>query len=154
MPAAVLQKVLKLLTGARGAAADESRREAIAAAALMVECARVDDAYEPSERRAIAAGVGRLFDLGPEVVELLIAVAEERAADGWEPGTFTDAIKQGFDGERRRDLVKLLCDVAYADGVFHLREAAFIRKVARELGVPEEAVGVPHQRPAGGGGGG
>lgn len=138
-----IEKVVKILQ--KDAPADEvlGSREAIAAASLMVECARVHPEYEPSERVAIAAGVRRLFGLSPEVAEMLVRVAEEEAADGWHEALFTSAVRQGFDLERRTELMKLLCDVALADGVFHMREAVFVRHIARELGVPEDALSIP-----------
>lgn len=145
MSAAVLEQVVKLL-GEQPPEAEVGRREAIAAAALMVECARVSPEYEPGERRAIATGVRKLFDLSPEVADMFVEIAEERADDGWHPAIFTGAIKQGFDRQMRESLVRLLCDVAYADGVFHLREATFIRRIAEELGVSEDAIRVPEVR--------
>jgi uncharacterized tellurite resistance protein B-like protein len=143
--AAAIQDVVKML-GEGTPGAEVGRREAIAAAALMVECARVSPEYEPGERRAIATGVRKLFDLPPEIAEMFVEIAEERADDGWQPAIFTSAIKQGFDPEMRELLVRLLCDVAYADGVFHLREAAFIRRIAQDLGVSEDAIRVPEVR--------
>ncbi|MDJ0850000.1 MAG: TerB family tellurite resistance protein [Myxococcota bacterium] len=138
-----IEKVVKILQ--KDAPADEvlGSREAIAAASLMVECARVHPEYEPGERVAIAAGVRKLFGLSAEVAGMLVKVAEAESTVGWREALFTDAIKQGFDLEKRKQLMRLLCDVALADGVFHMREAVFIRQIASELGVPEDALSVP-----------
>ena len=118
-------------------------RDVIAAAALMVECARAHPAYEPSERVAIATGVQKLFGLAPDVAEVLVGIAEEESAEGWQEAVFTTAVKQGFDLEKRTELVQLLCDVALADGVFQMREALFIRHIASELGVSEDSLSIP-----------
>jgi uncharacterized tellurite resistance protein B-like protein len=122
------------------AAVDPEQRARLAAAALLVECARIDARMGAQERRAIATSVRELFQLDDEVAEMLLAVAEQRVEDVWHDWLFTEAIREGFDPEARAQLVQRLCFVARANGSLGDREQVFIARIARELGVPEERV--------------
>ena len=56
----------------------------------------------------------------------------------WHDWLFTEAVRRHFDLEERVALVRMLCDVAHADGLLHPREEALVERIARELGVPDE----------------
>lgn len=115
-------------------------RERVAAAALLVECARVDTRVEEAERRAVAEGLRALFDVEDEVVETLVAVAEQRVEEVWHDWLFTDAIRRGFDAAGRRALLERLWRVALADGVLDAKESLLIERIGRELGISKEEV--------------
>jgi uncharacterized tellurite resistance protein B-like protein len=121
---------------------DEERavRERVAAAALLVECARVDARVEEAERRAVAEGMRTLFDVDEEVAETLVAVAEQRVEEVWHDWLFTDAIRRGFDPAGRLALLERLWRVALADGVVDAKESLLIERVGRELGISPEDV--------------
>jgi uncharacterized tellurite resistance protein B-like protein len=135
----VLRKALESFR-APPAQVDPEERARLAAAALMVECARIDAELREEERHAIAESVRELFQLDPDMAEMLLAVAEKRVEDVWHDWLFTEAIREGFDPEARAQLVRRLCFVARANGSLGDREQAFIGRIARELGVPEERV--------------
>jgi uncharacterized tellurite resistance protein B-like protein len=92
------------------------------------------------ERRAIAAAARELFDLDPDVADMLVAVAERRADDLWHDWLFTEAIKRSFSPAARAALVRKLCQLARVNGDLHRHEDAFVRRIARELQVPDEVV--------------
>lgn len=132
--------VRRVVEGFRRAPArvDPEERARLAAAALMVECARIDAHVMPEERRAIGESVRELFDLDEEVAEMLLAVAERRVEDVWHDWLFTEAIREGFDLDARTELVRRLCNVARSNGNLGDREQAFVARIARELEVPED----------------
>jgi uncharacterized tellurite resistance protein B-like protein len=115
-------------------------RAQVAAAALMVECARVDSHFNDVERRAIAAAARELFDLEPDVADMLVAVAERRADDVWHDWLFTESIKRSFGPDERAALVRKLCQLAHVNGDLQRHEDAFVRRIARELQVPDEVL--------------
>jgi uncharacterized tellurite resistance protein B-like protein len=135
----VIQRVVRICEGGPPAGTDPERAR-VAAAALLVECARMDHEVSDAERSEIVAGVGRLFALEAEVAGMLVAVAEGRADDVWHDWLFTDAVRRGFDDDGRLALVRELRRVAVSNGRADPREEAFIRRIARELGVPAARV--------------
>jgi uncharacterized tellurite resistance protein B-like protein len=114
--------------------------ERIAAAALLVECARVDTRVEEEERRAVAEAVRSLFDVDDDVVEMLVAVAEQRVEEVWHDWLFTEAIRRGFDAAGRLALLERLWRVALADRALDAKESLLIERIGRELGISREDV--------------
>jgi uncharacterized tellurite resistance protein B-like protein len=112
----------------------------LAAAALMVECARVDGAFTGEEREAICRAVMEGLGLDEETAESLVAVAERREDDVWHDWLFTETIKRSSDEHDRLAVIRRLWEVALADGTVHPFEERLITRIAKELGVSEEAV--------------
>jgi uncharacterized tellurite resistance protein B-like protein len=104
-------------------------RRLVAAAALMVEAARLDGSFSADER----ARVGRLLEerlgLGREVAAGLLGEAEAAASASADWHGSTSAVKDGFDHAGRVALVEMLWEVAYVDGELHDYEASLIRRV-------------------------
>jgi len=136
----VIRRIVGLLQGGRPPS-DGERRAQAAAAALMVECARIDQDFSDVERSAIASAAKEIFDLEDDVAQMLVEVGEKRADEVWHNWLFTEAINRGFSEEEKRALVAQLAEVANADGTLRRHEAEFIARVARELGVDESSEG-------------
>ena len=115
--------------------------EELAAAALMVECARIDGEFATEEREAICRGVMEEFVLDEETAECLGRVAEMREDEVWHDWLFTETVKKSFDEYDRLAVIRRLWDVTLADGVVHPFEEYLITRIASELDVSEEAVG-------------
>ena len=143
---------VKALFGDRGGApetngAGHSHEELrIAAAALMVEAAQLDDDFDVRERAKIRDLVTERFGLGREESESLIEVAEERVAGASQLHGFTRVIKDAFTQEERLELVEMLWEVAYADGQLHHLEANMMRRLAGLLQVPDRDSGAARKR--------
>ena len=112
----------------------------LAAAALMVECARIDGAFGEKERDAICHAVREAFALDRETAEILVGVAEKHEDEMWDNWLFTETIKRHFDRDEQLEIVRGLWKVALADQELHPFEERLIARVARELGLSEEAV--------------
>jgi uncharacterized tellurite resistance protein B-like protein len=110
-------------------------REQVAAAALMVECAKIDADFGDEERRRIGELVREHFALDSETAEALIEVAERRTAEVWHDWVFLQAIKRAFSEAQQLEVLDRLWDVAYADGNVHRFENGLIQRVASELGI-------------------
>jgi uncharacterized tellurite resistance protein B-like protein len=112
----------------------------LAAAALMVECARVNGAFGEEERDAICRAVREAFALDRATAEILVGVAEKHEDEMWDDWLFTETIKRHFNRDEQLEIVRRLWEIALADQDLHPLEERLIARVARELGLSEEAV--------------
>ncbi len=113
--------------------------ELLAAAALMVECARIDGEFTEQERDAICHAVREAFSLDQETAEQLVAVAERHEDEMWDNWLFTETIKRHFSPDEQLEIVGRLWDVAMVEDL-HPFEEHLVASVARELNLTEEAV--------------
>ncbi len=118
----------------------------IAAAALMVEAAQLDDNFDAQERDKIRELVAERFELGAEESDSLIEAAEARVAESSQLHGFTRVIKAKFSLEERIDLMEMLWEVVYADGELHHYEANLMRRLAGLLHVSDRDVGAARKR--------
>jgi uncharacterized tellurite resistance protein B-like protein len=109
----------------------------LAAAALLVEAARLDQGFAEAERSRIEELVVERFGLAPDEAADLVAEAEQMAADSVQWQGFTRAIKDGFDYDERVEIIEMLWEVAYADGELHDFEASLIRRITGLLYVAD-----------------
>lgn len=125
----------------RREAARPMAAEQLAAAALMVEAARLDGRFEAHERRRIKELLEQRFGLESELAGELLAEAERAAAESVDWQGFTRAIKDGLDHDGRIAVMEMLWEVAYADGELAPLEDSLMRRVAGLLYVsgPESA---------------
>lgn len=126
----------------------------IAAAALMVEAAKLDGAFEAVERDRIAALLRDRFDIDAAATETLIAAADEETELAGGLYGFTSEIRRNFDHAERVSMIEMLWEVAYADGELHDFEANLLRRVAGLLYVTDKESGEARKRVLARGGGG
>jgi uncharacterized tellurite resistance protein B-like protein len=118
----------------------------LAAAALMVEAARLDDDFDAEERARIEALLQDHFALSAEEAGDLLAAGEKASDDSIEWQGFTRKIKDGFAPEERVSLIEMLWEVAYADGVLHDYEASLIRRITGLVYVSDRESGEARKR--------
>ena len=88
----------------------------VAAAALMVEAARLDGSFTDVERDRIQKLLVERFQLTPWLAAELLARAEHTATESVAWQGFTQAIKDGLAPEERIGVIEMLWEVVYADG--------------------------------------
>lgn len=118
----------------------------IAAAALMVEAAQLDDSFDARERDKIRELVTERFELAPEEGDSLIEVAEARVAESSQLHGFTRVVKSAFTPEERIELLEMLWEVVYADGKLHHYEANLMRRLTGLLQVSDRDAGAARKR--------
>lgn len=118
----------------------------LAAAALMVEAARLDDDFDADERDRIQTLLQDHFSLKLEEAEGLLKAGEQASEDSVEWQGFTRAIKDGFEPMERIALIEMLWEVAYADGELHDYEASLIRRITGLLYVSDRDSGEARKR--------
>ncbi len=138
----MLEKIIDALKGksapkATAPVSPEVKR--LAAAALMVEAARRDQDFAGNERAAIVRIVGENFHLSAEEAQTLVALAEQRQRLPYGESIFTRTIAESFTMDERKDVVRMLWEVALADGHLHRVEAAMIERLAKEIGLDATA---------------
>ena len=118
----------------------------IAAIALLVEAACLDGDFGALEQASIRAIATSRFDLNDDEIETLLTLAQQRHDNSNQLFGFTHQIKQGFTAEERVQVMEMLWEVAYADGVLHDYEANLLRRVSGLLYVPDRDAGDARKR--------
>jgi uncharacterized tellurite resistance protein B-like protein len=118
----------------------------LSVAVLLVEAARQDDTFDANERAGIQNLLARKFDLKPEECRVLLAAAETRASEMVQMHSHTSAVFEQMDYEDRVQLVEMLWEVAYADGVLDPEEDLLIRRIAGLMYVTDRERVLARQR--------
>ncbi|HSK39343.1 MAG TPA: TerB family tellurite resistance protein [Arenibaculum sp.] len=118
----------------------------LAAAALLVEAARMDNAIGPRERSHIEDIVRRRFALDDEEAGTLFDLAETETQGPAQWHRFTSTLKDRFDDRERIEMIEMLWEVAYADGYLHDLEASLLRRVGGLLYVSDRDRGAARKR--------
>lgn len=117
----------------------------LATAALLVEAACMDGHFDDQERRTIASLLETRFGLDGADVEALIEDGR-RAAETSQLYAFTRIAKDRFSEEERIQMIEMLWEVAYADGILHDYEANLVRRVAGLIYVTDRDSGEARKR--------
>ncbi len=107
----------------------------VAAAALMVEAARLDRDFDDGERATIERVVQEQFGLSDEATADLLDVAEKRQKANYSDMAFINIVANSFDEGEKKDLLKMLWSVALSDGNLHKFEEHLVNHVAKQLGL-------------------
>ena len=118
----------------------------LAAAALMVEAARLDENFDADEREAVGRLARRHFGLTEGEADTLIEAAESAHDEANQLLRFTRVVKDAFSAEERVELIEMRWEVAYADGVLHDYEANLLRRVAGLIYVSDRDRGAARKR--------
>ena len=121
----------------------------LAAAALLVEAARMDDSVDPDELARIGELIQWRFKLTEDEAADLVAEAERATEDAVELYRFTRVIRDAFGHDERLQLVEMLWDVACADGEVHALEASLLRRICGLLNVSDPESGAARKRALG-----
>jgi uncharacterized tellurite resistance protein B-like protein len=123
-----LRELLQRSAQQPAAPADDSRR--LAAAVLLLEIARADYAHHDAERAALRAGLMREFGVAEAEVDALLSQAELRAKQSVSLFDFVQTLNRTMTPDDKRGLLRLLWDVAHADGRVDPHEEHLLRRLA------------------------
>ena len=118
----------------------------LAAAALLVEAARMDDEYDADERALIASLLRERFDLDDADTVALLEAADAATEDLVEVYGFARRVKDAFAPEERVQMIEMLWEVVCADGEIHDHEANLLRRVAGLIYVSDKESGEARKR--------
>ncbi|HEX4636118.1 MAG TPA: TerB family tellurite resistance protein [Rhizomicrobium sp.] len=102
----------------------------LSVAVLLLEAARQDDTFDTRERAMIESLLAHRFGLSQSECAALVTAAEARASQMTQLHGHTSHIAQAMTPPERIELIEMLWDVAYADGVLDPEEDLLIRRIA------------------------
>ena len=118
----------------------------LAAAALLVEAATLDGHYGETEQSAIDQLLRKKFALKDEEAKSLHDLAVTEQSEANQLLGFTRTIKDRYSLEERIELIEMIWEVVYADGVLHDFEATLMRRLAGLLYVDDRDSGEAKKR--------
>jgi uncharacterized tellurite resistance protein B-like protein len=119
--------LMRLLESPAPAPAQDLR---LSVAVLLLEAARQDDNFDAAERAMIDRLLTARFGLAPEECAALVRAAQAQASRMTQLHGLTSQIARAMVPQERIQLVEMLWDVAYADGVLDPEEDLLIRRIA------------------------
>jgi uncharacterized tellurite resistance protein B-like protein len=114
---------------------DEARGLQLATAVLLVEVMRCDSNFAMKEREATERALRKAFALSDAELARLMAQAEQTAQGANDYFRFTSAMNDQFSQAQKIQVVELMWQVAFADGVLDENEQHLISKIAGLLHV-------------------
>jgi uncharacterized tellurite resistance protein B-like protein len=139
-----------LLAWISGAPDDGSSRRQeelhLALTALLIEAAHSDDRFDEAERAVIAQLIERRFKLTRPQTRELIAAGEREADRAAELYHLTRIVNERLNFQQRVDLVEMLWEVAYADGILDPYEDSLLRRIGGLIYVSDRERGMARQR--------
>lgn len=118
----------------------------LAAAALLLEAARTDDAVTGAERTHIIAAVRRRFDLTGAEAETLFEEARAQTRGASHLYDYVRIINDHCPPEQRLWIIEMLWEVAYADGALNDLESNLLRRLGGLLAVSDIERGAARKR--------
>jgi uncharacterized tellurite resistance protein B-like protein len=118
----------------------------LAAAALLVEAARLDEEYDEVERKAVLTVIQERFSLSNEECETLIEQAEIAQHEATDLYRFVKQFSVNYGQEERLKLIEMLWYVVYSDGELHPYESNLIQRIAGMLHVSDKERAEARQR--------
>ncbi|OFX10023.1 MAG: hypothetical protein A2516_05845 [Alphaproteobacteria bacterium RIFOXYD12_FULL_60_8] len=126
----MLKKLTASLFGTPAKATSQGPDNAqLAAAALLMEAALMDGAMGAEEEAAVSRLLRERFALDETQCAKLLDAGKAKAENAVELYSFTKVVKDAFTHEERVDMIEMLWQVVYADGVLHDYEANLITRV-------------------------
>ena len=129
--------------GSVGAPPSELR---LALTALLVEAAYAHDHFDERDRVVIERLLERHFRLSPADARALLVAGRREADRSVELYGFTRIINERLSFRQRLELIEMMWEVAYADGVLDEYEDSLLRRVAGLIYVSDRDRGIARQR--------
>lgn len=144
----MLDRISSLFSGSKELGSDDESElsKNLAAAALLIETAYMDEEFDESERAVISDLVQRRFDLDSADCQDLLVEAESAVVRSQQLYEFTRAVNDRFTPEERIEIMEMLWEVVYADGEVHDFEVSLLRRVGGLIYVSDRDRGLARQR--------
>jgi len=142
----MLKRFKAALTGSAPVQAPTHEDHRLAAAALLIEAATLDGEFDADERQTISDVLQQHFEIDAAECATLIVAAEEAQSEANHLQRFTRSIKDQYEPEDRIEIIEMLWEVAYADGVLHEYEANLLRRIGGLIYVSDRDRGAARKR--------
>jgi uncharacterized tellurite resistance protein B-like protein len=101
----------------------------VAVCALLLEMARIDDAFTREEMEAILGILKDRYGLSKEEAEALMEAAEAELRDSVDLWRFARRINRSYSPKEKVDIIELLWRVVFVDGKLDAHEDYLIHKL-------------------------
>lgn len=118
----------------------------IAAAVLLIETAMTEHHFGNEEQMVIEQLLRSRFDLSESELASLMELGQAKQADAVELHRFTNVLKKQFSEEERIQILEMIWEVAYADGILHDYEAHLARRIGGLIHVSDRDRGDARKR--------
>jgi len=118
----------------------------VAVAVLLLEAAHRSDHFGPGDQALIARLLTEKFALSKEQCEQLVAASEARVEQLVQLQPYTHTIFTHMDIPERIQVIEMLWEVVYADGVLDPEEDALIRRLGGLIDVSDRDRVLARQR--------
>jgi uncharacterized tellurite resistance protein B-like protein len=129
---------------ARAENKDEALR--VAAAALLVETALIDDRFDDAERAVVKRLLQERFGLAAAQARQLLAEGQRSRDASAQLYGFARAVNERLDPAERVALIEMLWEVALVDGVLDPLEDTLLRRIGGLIDVSDRDRGLARQR--------
>ena len=126
----------RLQPGPVGTHKDPEEAVRLASAVLLVEIARADTEHSQAERDLLSRQLQDRFGLQSQEAEALLTVAEQTADRSISLHEHVTEINTALDYSQKQSVLRMLWQVAYADGQLHHHEEHLLRRIADLLHLP------------------
>lgn len=107
----------------------------LSVAAILVHIIAVDGIVTEEEKARLNTVLGNHYGLSPSETKALIEEAERRDDEAVDLYSFTSILKRELDEDGRREVVLMMWEMVYADGVVSEFEDNIVWRVAELIGV-------------------
>jgi len=120
--------------------ADETRKHdvRVAACALFVEIARIDEKFTREEMDTILSIMKDKYGLAGEHADALIAEAEKELAESVDLWQFARLINENYSNEEKIEIIETLWRIVYVDGKMDQYEHYLMNKLKNLLRLSHE----------------
>jgi len=127
---------------------EEHRRDELelAVCVLLCQAARMDDDFDARERDTIRQLMRERFGLPEADAAALVEAADAKAEESADLWQYARLIKERYSHGERIEMIEMLWEVAYADGVLHDYEAHLLRRIAGLIYVTDQERGAARKR--------
>lgn len=108
----------------------------LAAAVLLLEMERADYQHDDNERQAVLQALQDHFRLSSDEAESLISDASEEAEQAVSLHDYVMVMNEQLSAADKLHIIRMLWQVAYADGELHHYEEHLLRQLSELLHVP------------------
>lgn len=105
----------------------------LAACALFLEMANIDEEFSEEEKRAVISLLKDEYNLSDEEARMLTVKAREELDNSLDLWTFTNLMNEHYSTEEKMQVVEMLWKIIYSDGRLDKHEDYLVHKLARML---------------------
>lgn len=131
----MLSRILELFrdTAPEEQQPSKEERVRIATAAILVECARADEEFSPTEKEHVIETLRQRFQLPQKEAEELLRESKQSLKESSDLWTFTNALNEALTPEEKTEIIEEAWRIIFLDGTLHAHEDYLIHKLARLL---------------------